>query len=435
MRDIALTVVFFSLVPYIFKYPEWGAYLWAWMSYMNPHMQCWGFARTMPFAEITAIVTLLTLLFNKNAPKKIPWTAESVLMLIWLGWMLFTTFFAFYPTLAWEQFDKVWKVLLMTFVTIMLLNKREYIDIFVWVIVLSIGYYGFKGGIFTIVHGGIYNVMGPSQSFWGGRAETGVALMMSLPLMRYLQMQTERRWLNLALGVLMVLTALAMIGTNSRGALIGGAAMGIVFLLKSRNKLYAALLIAVAVGAIMSIMPQAWFDRMQTIQTYEQDASAMGRVNAWHMAFNMALDRPMTGGGFESFRYPQFVKYAPNPDDVHDAHSIYFEVLGEQGFPGLAIYLSIMLLAWWRAGRIIKATRRDPDKKWMADLAAMVQVTMLGYAAGGAFLGLAYFDFYYHLVALVVILQLQLKAGMAPASRIGFVPRKLPAGGLRPGSS
>ena len=52
-------------------------------------------------------------------------------------------------------------------------------------------------------------------------------------------------------------------------------------------------------------MPQQWFERMATIKTYEQDASAMGRINAWNMAFNLAKDRPL-GGGFDAFQWDMF---------------------------------------------------------------------------------------------------------------------------------
>jgi len=72
-------------------------------------------------------------------------------------------------------------------------------------------------------------------------------------------------------------------------------------------------------------MPDAWMQRMGTIKTYEQDGSAMGRINAWHFAFNLALDRPIVGGGFETFQPDLFLKYAPEPENYHDSHSIYFE--------------------------------------------------------------------------------------------------------------
>src|SRR5205807_2118768 len=139
----------------------------------------------------------------------------------------------------------------------------------------------------------------------------------------------------------------------------------------------------IATGLVLSVMPQQWYDRMATIQTYDQDQSAMGRINAWKMAFNMAKDRPL-GGGLESFQDYSFALYAPNPDDVHASHSIYFEVLGEHGFVGLGLFLMLGLMTWRTASWLIGRARRDREKRWAADLAAMVQVSLVGYASAGS---------------------------------------------------
>jgi probable O-glycosylation ligase (exosortase A-associated) len=98
-----------------------------------------------------------------------------------------------------------------------------------------------------------------------------------------------------------------------------------------------------------------------------------------------------------------FAIYAPEPGNVHDSHSIYFEVLGEHGFFGLFLFLTLALMTWRTASWIIKRARGDPENRWAADLAAMVQVSLVGYASGGAFLGLANFDLYYTLIAVVVL--------------------------------
>jgi len=143
---------------------------------------------------------------------------------------------------------------------------------------------------------------------------------------------------------------------------------------------------------------------MATIEDYQEDGSALGRINAWHFAFNLAVDRPLVGGGFQSFKQDAFKIYAPEPDNFHDAHSIYFEALGEQGFVGLALFLLLGTLTWRLGTKIIRQTKGNEELAWAHDMASMVQVSVLGYAVGGAFLGLAYYDLYYHLVAIMVII-------------------------------
>ncbi|PWB59969.1 MAG: putative O-glycosylation ligase, exosortase A system-associated [Nitrosomonadales bacterium] len=401
MRDIFVTVVVFGALLLVFRHPHYGIYLWSWLGYMNPHKLAWGFATTIPFALITAAVTLTAYLFSKE-PKRMPWTPETILLIVFLGWVTFTSFFAFYPLLAWAQWDKVLKIQIMTLLTAMLITDRKRLEGLVWVIALSLAFYGVKGGIFTILKGGVHHVQGPATTFIAGNNELGLAMIMTIPLLRYLHLQTQNKLIRLGLAACMVLTGLAAIGTQSRGALLAAAAMGSLLWLKSRNKATTAIYIFAAIGLIATIMPQQYWERMHTIKTYEQDASAMGRINAWHTAYNLAKNR-ITGGGFETFQAETFHQYAPDPENVHDVHSIYFEVMGEHGFIGFGLFVLIGMLAWRTGSKVIRECRKDPDRKWACDLAAMIQVSMVGYATGGAFLGLAYFDYYYHLVIILVL--------------------------------
>ena len=142
---------------------------------------------------------------------------------------------------------------------------------------------------------------------------------------------------------------------------------------------------------------------MNTISTYEQDSSAIGRLSTWTMLTNLALDRPLVGGGFEPYTDEVFRRYLPEYGRTHSAHSIWFQVLGEHGFVGLGLFLTFWLLTWRLSRRIIKHTNDDPETKWAHALAKMVQVSLVGYFVGGTFLNLAYWDMpYFLMIALVV---------------------------------
>ncbi|MEO6422617.1 MAG: putative O-glycosylation ligase, exosortase A system-associated [Candidatus Nitrotoga sp.] len=401
MRDLIVTAIVFGLLPMVLSRPYVGLYLFSWLSYMNPHRLAWGFAINMPFAYIVAITTIISV-FTSKEPKHMPWTREMTVLVMYIVWMCVTTFFAFYSDLAWEQLQKVLKIQIMIFLTPLVITNRQRLHGLVWVIALSLGFYGVKGGIFTILHGGVHRVQGPPGTFIDGNNEIALALLMTIPLLRYLQLNETRKWLHQGLGAAMVLTAVSAIGSQSRGALVGAAVMGSIFWMKSRSKFFTAVMLAVAVVIVALVMPQEWYDRMSTIKTYEQDASALGRINAWWTAFNVAKAHP-TGGGFEMFQYRTFHAYAPNPNMVHDVHSVYFEVLGEHGFIGLGLWLLLALLTWRTGSWTIKQAKRDPEKKWAADLASMGQVSMVGFAVAGAFLGLSNFDLYYHLLIIIVL--------------------------------
>ena len=428
MRDLFVATVVFGLLPFILRKPFWGILLMAWLGYMNPHRLCYGFMLNVQVVQIVAITTLLGMLLSKE-PKRMIWSREIVVLALFVLWMGITTIFALYPDSAWEKYVFVIKIQILTVMTLMLLTDKERIRAFVWVIVLSLGFYGVKGGIFTIVHGGVYHVEGPAGTFIGGNNELALALIMTVPLMRYLQLQEPSRFVKMGLTGGMLLSIIAAIGSQSRGALLGLLVTGTIFWAKSRRKLVSAVLIVVATLVVVSLMPEAWYQRMDTIDTYQQDASAMGRINAWWTAWNLARAR-FTGGGYNMWTKPVFMEFAPAPENVHDAHSIYFKVLGEHGFVGLFLFVLMLALAWRKCGTVVKLVGRQPELLWARDLASMIQVSMVAYLSAGAFLGLSYFDYIYHLIALTVVVHRIVVQARGVEVRAGPVP----APGPRPGA-
>lgn len=424
MRDLAVALVVFGSLPFLLRKPFWGILMLAWLGFMNPHRLCYGFMLTMPVVQIVAVVTLVGMLISKEA-KRMVWTRETVILVMFIVWMGITTTQAFNANAATDQYIKVLKVQVLTFMTLVMVTDKNRVHLVIWVIALSLGFYGIKGGIFTIVHGGAYRVQGPSGTFIGGNNETALALVVTIPLLRYLHLQAKSQLLKLGLAVGMGLTAIAAVGSQSRGALVALAVTGVIFWLKSRSKIVTAASLAVLVLVIASIMPESWYLRMQTIQTYDSDQSAIGRLNAWWTAFHLANDR-IFGGGFETWVPAVFARYAPDPTNVRDVHSIYFEVLGEHGYIGLAMFVSLLVFVWLTCRSIRRIAKENPDLFWARDLAAMIQVSLVGYASAGAFLGLAYFDLVYYLIVIVVVIR-TLVVAPQPVAGAAIAPEPLTA--------
>lgn len=401
MRDIFVATVVFGLLPKAFTRPDIGLMLFCWLSYMNPHRLCYGFAVNFPFAQAVAMATLSGLMVWKE-PKKIPWTPTTILLLAFLVWMFITTCFAFNQQFAWHEFNQVWKIQLMTFLIVIIMTTKERINNLLWVMALSLGFYGFKGGLFTITSGGGARVWGPSGTFIGGNNEIGLALLMTIPILRYLQLTSTNFIIKQGMTAGIILSLFCVLGTQSRGALVGMSAMLLFLVLKSRNKLPLLLVLGITVPMAISFMPESWHSRMNTIKTYEKDGSAMGRINAWKTAVNIAVHRPL-GCGYKCLHTDlAYDLYSPNPNDMHDAHSIYFEVIAEHGWIGLGLFMGIGYTAWRTSSKTIKLAKKNPDTKWAADLCSMLQVSLMGYASAGAFLGLAMFDLFYNVAAIIV---------------------------------
>lgn len=369
---------------------------------MNPHTQAYGFATTFPFAAIIAGVTMVSLVFTRES-KKLPLIPAIWVFIAFVFWMNVTTIFAIYPDLVYGQWNKVMKIMLMTFVTLMLIKTKQHIQLLVLIVVISLGYYGIKGGVFTIIGGGVDRVWGPEGTFIEGNNEIALALVMTIPLMHYLQMIYQSSWVRHGLTVAIVLCAIAALGSYSRGALLALAAMGAFLWLKSRQKFSLGFLMMMVVPPLLAFMPEQWTERMDSINNYEEDGSVQGRFNAWWMAFNLAKDRPFVGGGFEIATRELFSLYAPNIMDLpRAAHSIYFQALGEHGFVGLGLYLLLGFLTWRTGTWIVRNTKNLEEYKWAYSLATLIQVCLIGFATGGAFLSLLYFDVPYYLMAAMV---------------------------------
>lgn len=411
MRDLLLTTVVAALLIATFKHPVIGAYLWAWLSLMNPHKLTFGFAFHFPFAQACAIVTLLVLLFTRQR-QPLPLNQVTFTHLLLVFWMSVTCLFALAPPAAvFERWVFVMKIQLMMFVTLMLVLEPRQLRVLIWVVTFSVGFYGIKGGVFTILTGGEARVWGPPGGMIQGNNELAVALTMMMPMMYYLRQTEANKWLKWVLTVCMVLVVFSILGSQSRGALIAVLSMALVLGLKGKHPVRTTIGLGLLVAMAIAFMPDTWTDRMETIKAYREDQSAMSRLWTWTTLWNAAVDRPLVGAGLQADDPAVFGRYAPLDEEyeifagrVFVAHSIYFQMLGEHGFVGLGLFLLLGVLTWRMASRLASITAGDSEfGAWMPMLMRMVQVSLIGYAAGGAFLSLAYLDLPYYLTGYVVL--------------------------------
>jgi putative inorganic carbon (HCO3(-)) transporter len=419
MRDLVFTAFILGALPFAFLHPWIGVMLWTWVSTMSPHRLTFGFAYDQSWAAIIAGVTLVGMLVTSDR-KSFPITPITILLCMIPLWMTVTTLFAFQPDGAWVMWNKVGKIYLMLLVTLALLNTRRHIELLVWITVGSIAYFGIKGGIFTLTTGGGERVYGPEGSYIEENNALAVATIMCIPLLNWVRMTVERRWVSFLMLAAMVLCAFSALGSHSRGALLAIVPMAALLWWRGKNKFLGMIVIGAVAVALVAFMPDEWEARMSTIETHE-DGSAQGRLNAWAMALNLVKDRPIVGGGFDVFGPAAFARWAPDLG-VQGAHSIYFQMLGEHGYPGLVMYLVLGLMVWLLASWIRKHAQDHPDLKWAYWLASMSQVSFIGFAVGGAFLNLAYWDMPLNLVVALVLTRVLMEADLVKQKSVG--PRR-----------
>ncbi|HUZ72214.1 MAG TPA: putative O-glycosylation ligase, exosortase A system-associated [Stellaceae bacterium] len=394
MRDLVLILAISAGIITALPYPFVGLLLWAWFTVMDPHEGAYGIAQRLPWNLAIAIVALMAWLLSRRERKLPGVSVTIVLVVIFLSWMTFNSFFAVKPDWSWPFWDRTWKIYLMAVLATILATNRVRFHALIWTVVISLSYWGVRGGVFTLLTGGGYHVYGPAGTELADNNNLALIIVMILPLLNYLRQHTASRIMRMGIVAALVLNVLTVLGSYSRGGFIALGVLVVAFWLRTKNKLVYPVVAVVAIIPLLKFMPESFWHRMDTIQTYQTDASFDGRVQAWQVAYHFAVDHFPFGAGFYAPQLPQiFNHYFPGLTP-HAAHSIFFQVLGEHGFIGLAIFLAMIASAFLNLRAVMRLTAKVPEMKWANDLARMIQLSLLAFCVGGAALSLAYYDLF-----------------------------------------
>lgn len=321
----------------------------------------------------------------------------------------------------------------ITFCLVMffLVNSRLRLHAMLVVIALGLGFHGFIEGMKTLVSGGGHKVIGLPGSKMTDNNHFGVAIVMALPILLYLFQYSKMRIVRLGFLAALGTTALAVVGSNSRGAFLAMASFGAVLVVTSRRKVLASVLVGIGVALVLAFSPARWFERIETIGSAGEDASFLGRVEAWNISTAVAMQNPVFGTGFHGGQsLPVWHGVRPSSgwfsaiappvqrDAPRAAHSIYFEVMADLGFVGLFLFLALLFNAFrtaWEVRRLANA--RGASMLWARDMADALGLSCMVYAVGGAGVSLAYFEMFYVVIVLLEVLrQCVLKELKQPAA-------------------
>jgi putative inorganic carbon (HCO3(-)) transporter len=420
VRDILVLSVILGLVPVSLKRPWLGILAWYWISYFVPHGLTWGFMRTFPVAVLIGGATLVGFLFAKDR-KPLPRTATTLFLLACVAHFTLTTLLAYNPALAWVKWERVMKILLMTFVTMSLFQDRARLRWLYMIPALGLGFYGVKGALWVVrtgggggsaemaaVEGG--RVFGPAGSFFSDANAIGPALCMILPILLYLAREEERPWLKRIFQVAFGLSILSVIFTFSRGAFLGLAVIVAVLIWRSPWRMRFATAVLVIGLLAAPLAPERLWERLGSITQQEsaetRDMSTVGRVQSFETAWTIAMSRPLTGAGFWALWNPEIwaIYFGPSYYKAFDAHSVYFEVLSEHGVLGFGLYMGALVSTLLTLRRLRTRWRNHPEHGYLSRYAEMTQLSLYPFLVCGAFIPYAYFDLYFLLLATTTIL-------------------------------
>jgi putative inorganic carbon (HCO3(-)) transporter len=413
LRTLLMFGVMGVLLPLTALNPFIGVILWDWISLMNPHKLITGAATDQPWALIIFVMTMLGCAIRPSH-WKLPINRTTILFAVFLAGITLTTLTAMAPNAA-TKWSLVSKSILFLFVTAALLTDVRRIHALVWAIAIAIGFFGVKGGGFTLLTAGTQHVYGPPETMIQDNNHLAAALVVILPLLNYLRLHSRHRIVQIGLMITMGLTLCSIVGSYSRGAMVGLAiVIGVTFLTNLR-RLGLGLVLVVAMAGGLSFMPAQWTQRMGTIQTYQQDDSATTRITMWQTAWKLAVAHPVVGSGFLGPYTRSVVDTVAPGMPARAVHSIWFELLGEQGFPLFFVWLALMVTGVLNCSQTIRVAGADPALRWAVDLAKALRISILGYAVTGTFLSLSYWDGYYTL--LIITAAVRAQALQAAASR------------------
>ena len=394
MRDYVVLIFLVGCIVAAIKKPWLGVLSLAVFSYLNPHAYAWGFVRSLPVYYVLFLVVLFrTFTAKDRQPLPKDWRIP-VFVMLWVYFAITSTF-AYLPDVAWPRFWFVTKIYLPFYFTLVMINTRYKLYCLIVTIAASIGIPAFKGGIFAILHGFSSRVYGPPATQFEENNAFAVAMLISIPLLLIWQKETLNPWFKKGILFAIPIIYAASLSSWSRGALLTMTALTLMLIWKSKRKFLAIPLVFVGAFLVKDYLPEEWFGRMNTIETYQDDSSAMSRIEAWTHGWNHTLEHPFVGAGFDVWMIVS----------QRDWHSSYVEMFSEHGFIAFGLWLSLILGTLISLTTLPKKTRQVEGMEWVATYCFMLRASLICYMVGTAFLGLSYWDLLYHLIFIAVLVK------------------------------
>ncbi len=348
-------------------------------------------------------------------------TARQLMMVLLLALCGYTTATADFPVQAMEKWDWVWKALIFATFLPVTLYTRLRIEMTLVFMLLSLSVIVVVGGVKTLAGGGGYgtlNLMVSNNSgLFEGSIISAVAICVIpviLWLAKYCTVFPNRLFTKIYCYALAFACLLIPIGTQARTGLLCIAFLVVLELRATKRRFtYIAVVAAIALAAI-PLLPASYTSRMDTIAGYKGDSSASTRIAVWKWTIDYVAEHPF-GGGFNCFLQNKLtidltyktadgtIVKAVGYDGARAFHNSYFEMLGEQGYFGLALFLILHLTSIMRMELIRRSYRQtEGEHEWVAPLASALQHGHLIYLLGASFVGIAFQPFIYLLVAVEI---------------------------------
>jgi len=248
------------------------------------------------------------------------------------------------------------------------------------------------------------------MAFFADANGIGLALCMILPMLLYFSRVETSPWLKRGLQITFWLSIISIIFTFSRGSYLGLAVVLLVLIWRSPWRLrFATAALVLGIIAVPLAPERVWLRLESLIRTQSaetRDTSSASRIESFETAWNIAVSRPFTGAGFKALSSPDIwiIYYGPGYRGTYDPHGVFFQLLGEHGLLGFALYMGMITSTLLTLRRLRKRWRNHPNNGYLSGYAEMTQLSLYPFLVNGAFIPAAYIDLLFLLVAATSIL-------------------------------
>jgi len=413
LSDILWFVVFVVFALAGIKRPYLALCCVIWIDILKPQDLSFSFLAGKPLSLIATMVFFISLLVNKKELSLPAKKGSTLLILVFMFWLTLSTYFAEFQVAAWIKHDYVIKTLFFSLFIPFVIDTRVKLEAFVGILVASIGYYAIIGGLRTFLGDGAYGeLLVQSRAGDEGITETSTLSMIAvftMPLVYYIYKNSiyasRIKFVKPLLAGLGFACLLTIIGTYARTGLVGLFVLFVLILYYSKHKIKIILAGIVIVIITIPFLSQDYLSRMGTLKNAEHESSALGRIVVWRWTLDYVKDRPFLGGGFSSYQANagQLYRYMNSGDAIRQRssgkafHNIYIEALGESGYVGLSIFLSIIFVCWRMNVQIMN---KYVEGEWQAMMARTINIALIVYCVCGMFIGVAYSPWLYYFVGM-----------------------------------
>ena len=409
MRDVIVSLIVIGSLPACFRRPLVGLLMFSLLAYMRLQDLAWGFARYQRWSFYVAIVAFAGYIASRNR-KPVILELRTVLMILLAVMTGVGLFFANgRGEVEIPPYIEFVKIIAIALFTTAVVQTREHLRMLLWVIAMSFGFYGVKNGLGMILSGGRLTILQGPGGMLADNNDFALAMVMAIPLLWHLSTSERRPILRRTVIMMIPLTMITVMATQSRGAALSMAFMLSILVWRSRNRLTGILIGVFIVLAAVALAPKSYVERLESIKNYEDDGSAMGRIAAWKVAGRMIRANPVFGVGLDRFKQ-NYIAYEPaaTPDMLEGkgtrvAHNSYLQIWAECGTPAFMIYITLLLLSMIDLWRLRWQAKRLYHASWILSYSTMLEASLASFILGSIFLNRAHFDLVYHYHAIVIV--------------------------------